>query len=242
MNGTCLYRNMPRAVSVTGGPERVGRAHHTLAGQPLTPQLALAETGFMLATQTKLVVLVTPLAQWGAERVNLSVQVGRGCSRKVQLEHLPGKAYFSRTGGLCRDVRAAVDLCHRDGSLKREVAENPAKYIHEVRQNPASPSHACKAGCRRAGCTTVNTAHKACKCALEACRPELQMLQVILMHRAWPDVAVYASKQTDRQMSVCPPARDVPSLHTAWCVGQAWWLLPGRLARLTGHRALSGVF
>ncbi|CAL5221480.1 g3680 [Coccomyxa viridis] len=30
-----------------------------------------------------------------------------------------------------RDVRAAVDLCHRDGSLKREVAENPAKYIHE---------------------------------------------------------------------------------------------------------------
>lgn len=26
-----------------------------------------------------------------------------------------------------------MDLCHRDGSLKREVAENPAKYIHEVR-------------------------------------------------------------------------------------------------------------
>ncbi len=25
-----------------------------------------------------------------------------------------------------------MDLCHRDGSLKREVAENPAKYIHEV--------------------------------------------------------------------------------------------------------------
>ena len=35
---------------------------------------------------------------------------------------------------MCRDVRAAVDLCHRDGSLKREVAENPAKYIHEVCQ------------------------------------------------------------------------------------------------------------
>ncbi|CAL8468745.1 g8285 [Coccomyxa elongata] len=30
-----------------------------------------------------------------------------------------------------RDVRAAVDLCHRDGSLKRSVAENPGKYIHE---------------------------------------------------------------------------------------------------------------
>lgn len=30
-----------------------------------------------------------------------------------------------------RDVRAAVDLCHRDGSLKRAVAKDPAKYIHE---------------------------------------------------------------------------------------------------------------
>ncbi len=32
---------------------------------------------------------------------------------------------------LCRDVRAAVDLCHRDGSLKQAVAKDPAKYIHE---------------------------------------------------------------------------------------------------------------
>ena len=31
---------------------------------------------------------------------------------------------------LYRDVRAAVDLCHRDGSLKREVAADPARYIH----------------------------------------------------------------------------------------------------------------
>jgi len=28
--------------------------------------------------------------------------------------------------------RSAVDLCHRDGSLKREVAANPSRYIHEV--------------------------------------------------------------------------------------------------------------
>ena len=28
---------------------------------------------------------------------------------------------------LCRDVRGAVDLCHRDGSIKREVAANPEK-------------------------------------------------------------------------------------------------------------------
>lgn len=34
---------------------------------------------------------------------------------------------------LWRDVRSAVDLCHRDGTLKREVAANPSKYIHDVR-------------------------------------------------------------------------------------------------------------
>lgn len=29
-----------------------------------------------------------------------------------------------------RDVRAAVDLCHRDGSLKQLVAAEPERYIH----------------------------------------------------------------------------------------------------------------
>lgn len=39
-------------------------------------------------------------------------------------------------GSVCyREVRTAVDLCHRDGSLKREVAADPGKYIHEVRQS-----------------------------------------------------------------------------------------------------------
>lgn len=28
------------------------------------------------------------------------------------------------------DLRAAVDLCHRDGAIKRRVAEDPAAYIH----------------------------------------------------------------------------------------------------------------
>eukprot|EP00877_Chromochloris_zofingiensis_P002493 jgi/Chrzof1/12244/Cz06g26250.t1 len=47
----------------------------------------------------------------------------------------PGKLpNFSGYAGLYRDVRAAVDLCHRDGSLKREVAANPSKYIHEDKQ------------------------------------------------------------------------------------------------------------
>ena len=33
-------------------------------------------------------------------------------------------------------MRSAVDLCHRDGTLKREVAANPSKYIHDVRGGP----------------------------------------------------------------------------------------------------------
>ncbi|KAK9843987.1 hypothetical protein WJX81_001142 [Elliptochloris bilobata] len=35
------------------------------------------------------------------------------------------------TPDLYKDVRAAVDLCHRDGSLKRAVAADPGRYIHE---------------------------------------------------------------------------------------------------------------
>lgn len=37
-----------------------------------------------------------------------------------------GKQYAD----LYRDVRGAVDLCHRDGSIKREVAKHPERYIH----------------------------------------------------------------------------------------------------------------
>ncbi|KAL5558044.1 hypothetical protein UlMin_034255 [Ulmus minor] len=33
-----------------------------------------------------------------------------------------------------KDVRAAVDLCHRDGTLKQVVAEDPKKYINEDRK------------------------------------------------------------------------------------------------------------
>ena len=35
-----------------------------------------------------------------------------------------------RYGEIYRDVRLAVDLCHRDGSIKREVAADPARFIH----------------------------------------------------------------------------------------------------------------
>ncbi|XP_024977103.1 5'-nucleotidase domain-containing protein 4-like isoform X2 [Cynara cardunculus var. scolymus] len=37
------------------------------------------------------------------------------------------KDYF----GMYRDVRAAVDLCHRDGTLKQMVANDPKRYINE---------------------------------------------------------------------------------------------------------------
>ncbi|WIA37291.1 hypothetical protein OEZ86_014231 [Tetradesmus obliquus] len=48
------------------------------------------------------------------------------------VDKAPGKLpNFSGYAGVYRDVRAAVDLCHRDGSLKRHVAANPSKYIHD---------------------------------------------------------------------------------------------------------------
>jgi len=44
------------------------------------------------------------------------------------------------------DIRGAVDLCHRDGSLKKEVAKDPAKYIY---RDPALVD--IFAGLRRSG-------------------------------------------------------------------------------------------
>jgi HAD superfamily 5'-nucleotidase-like hydrolase len=47
---------------------------------------------------------------------------------------LPASSAKDGWAGLYRDVRAAVDLCHRDGSLKSAVAASPATYIHEDRR------------------------------------------------------------------------------------------------------------
>jgi len=47
---------------------------------------------------------------------------------------LPSSASKDGWTGLYRDVRAAVDLCHRDGSLKSAVAASPSTYIHEDRR------------------------------------------------------------------------------------------------------------
>jgi len=43
-------------------------------------------------------------------------------------ELLPGRKSYR---DLYRDVRGAVDLCHRDGTLKRAVAADPERYIHK---------------------------------------------------------------------------------------------------------------
>ncbi|XP_051124011.1 uncharacterized protein LOC127246598 [Andrographis paniculata] len=45
-------------------------------------------------------------------------------------DHNPGKipADYSR---MYKDVRAAVDLCHRDGTLKMMVAKDPKRYVNE---------------------------------------------------------------------------------------------------------------
>ena len=44
---------------------------------------------------------------------------------KVGDEFLDGKTYQE----IYRQVRSCVDLCHRDGVIKDEVARNPSKYI-----------------------------------------------------------------------------------------------------------------
>lgn len=31
-----------------------------------------------------------------------------------------------------KDVRAAVDLCHRDGTLKQMVAKDPRRYAYKI--------------------------------------------------------------------------------------------------------------
>jgi HAD superfamily 5'-nucleotidase-like hydrolase len=42
----------------------------------------------------------------------------------------PGTDYAQ----MYKDVRAAVDLCHRDGTLKQAVAHEPSKYINDDKQ------------------------------------------------------------------------------------------------------------
>jgi HAD superfamily 5'-nucleotidase-like hydrolase len=46
--------------------------------------------------------------------------------RDAQPHLFQGRSYAS----MHADVRAAVDMCHRDGSLKRVVAADPEKYIY----------------------------------------------------------------------------------------------------------------
>ncbi|KDP38505.1 hypothetical protein JCGZ_04430 [Jatropha curcas] len=43
----------------------------------------------------------------------------------------PGKIPGADYARMYKDVRAAVDLCHRDGTLKQMVAKDPKRYINE---------------------------------------------------------------------------------------------------------------
>lgn len=73
------------------------------------PAFALIDTLFSLAEAYLFMQLVEMMDQEGGSQLP------------------PGKTYAD----VYRDVRGAVDLCHRDGSIKREVAANPEKYIHD---------------------------------------------------------------------------------------------------------------
>jgi hypothetical protein len=55
------------------------------------------------------------------------------CARLHAQDSEDGQLLASKTYmQLYRDLRTAVDMCHRDGSLKKAVAANPAHYIHHV--------------------------------------------------------------------------------------------------------------
>ena len=58
-----------------------------------------------------------------------------------------------------RDIRGAVDLCHRDGSLKTEVAANPSKFIQDVRPTACVAAHVCDHAHRNCHCTVCTSAH-----------------------------------------------------------------------------------
>ncbi|KAI3969860.1 hypothetical protein MKX01_038328 [Papaver californicum] len=48
------------------------------------------------------------------------------------MDNNPGKIQImSDYARMYKDVRAAVDLCHRDGTLKQMVAQDPGKYIND---------------------------------------------------------------------------------------------------------------
>lgn len=85
-------------------------------------------------------------------------------------------------------MRAAVDLCHRDGSLKRAVAADPGRYIHEVRNLgmdediiaealPFNNASEIKAGKGKEGCMELFPAERT-----KAPRPEQRQAATVSLH------------------------------------------------------------
>ena len=76
------------------------------------------------------------IAAWQQQHTAISAAIRHTGSVRVLCDREWGSHHQQLQGAeclhMCRDVRAAVDRCHRDGSLKKAVAADPAKYIHEV--------------------------------------------------------------------------------------------------------------
>lgn len=51
----------------------------------------------------------------------------RGLKKSLHMTDAINRTYEE----IYKDVRLSVDLCHRDGVIKDEVARNPGKYIQK---------------------------------------------------------------------------------------------------------------
>lgn len=84
------------------------------------PDYALIDTLFSLA-EAYLFAQIVELTDASPNKIP--------CSKEVLcIDGVVGGFNYAQ---IYRDVRAAVDLCHRDGTLKLAVASNPGEYIHE---------------------------------------------------------------------------------------------------------------
>jgi hypothetical protein len=117
------------------------------------PDYSMVDTLFSLAESylfSQLVELAVRAGARAAARsracITSSKPLGRSCQEQLtaaaaETHHRPRNPQDKDPGSIphgrayqliWRDVRSAVDLAHRDGTLKREVAANPSKYIHDV--------------------------------------------------------------------------------------------------------------
>lgn len=85
------------------------------------PDYALIDTLFSLA-EAYLFAQLVEFRDLNPEKIPVAAKVKSDDGSSV-----PVPFNFSQ---MYKDIRAAVDLCHRDGTLKQAVAEDPSKYIY----------------------------------------------------------------------------------------------------------------